>query len=74
VRACGDFVLIQMADAETASGLRILGYNQATILSVGGAVSSSVEEGDRIAFLGEAHPIVGDVLAIHSSDIVAVIE
>ena len=73
MKAVGDFILIQMAEGQTNSGLKILGYNQATILSVGGAASSSVQEGDRIAFLGEAHPILDDVLAIHSSDIVAVL-
>ena len=74
MKAVGDFVLIQMADAETTSGLRILGYNQAIVLSVGSAASSSVNEGDRIAFLGEAHPILDDILAIHYTDIVAVIK
>lgn len=72
MKAVGDFILIQMAESQTGSGLKILGYNQATVLSLGGAVSSLCNEGDRIAFLGEAHPILDDVLAIHASDVVAV--
>jgi hypothetical protein len=73
VNAVCEFVLIHMVDGQTESGLKILGYNQATVLSVGGAVSSSLREGDRIAFLGEAHPVINDTLAVHHKDIVAVI-
>ena len=74
MKAVGDFILIKMSEGQTTSGLKILGYNQATVLSLGGTVSSSLSEGDRIAFLGEAHPILDDVLAIHYTDIVAVLD
>ena len=73
MKAVGDYVLIQLADSVTKSGIRLTGFNQATVFSVGDTVPLTLREGDCVAFTGEPQTVINDTLSLHFTDIVAVI-
>ena len=73
MRAIGDYVLIRIADGRTASGLLITtALNRGVITSVGDGVPDSVCVGDAVVHTGNASGAVGEDIAIHWTEILAV--
>ena len=73
MRAVGEYVLLRMADGRTAGGLLITtAIHRGVITSVGGGVPDFLAVGDTVVHTGNAVGAVGEELALHWAEIMAV--
>ena len=73
MRAVGDYLLIRIADGRTAGGLLVTtALNRGIITSVGGGVPDFLAVGDAVVHTGNAVGAVGEDIAIHYTEVLAV--
>ena len=73
MRAIGDYVLIRIAEGRTAGGLLLTtALNRGVITSVGDGVPDFLAVGDAVVHTGNAIAPVGEDIAIHWTEILAV--
>ena len=73
MKAVGEYVLLRMEDGRTAGGLLITtALHRGIITSVGGGVPDFLAVGDAVVHTGNAVGAVGEDLALHWTEIMAV--
>ena len=73
MKAVGDYVLVRIAEGRTAGGLLITtALNRGVITSVGDGVPDFLAVGDAVVHTGNAIAPVGEDIALHWTEILAV--